>query len=257
MKRIIYMLILFMIFLGACEEKIDVYEGSSGIYFDPTEAVLDTIVVPWGLKNSDIKTQNMNLRVCLLGDVADYDRKFTIQVIADKQDTLSAVEGEDFRLLQKEYAILAGKADALVEIELLRADDLIERPRRFTLRLEETPELGFLYSRMQPLIDTAQVTSLRAIDYQRVIHMDERFQTPVWWSLYGENFFGKFSTKKAIFICDQMRYDREDFVASFVESGLNEGKLRFAARYLHEYLQEHPELDEDGEPMTMGPDAQK
>ena len=93
-----------MIFLGACEEKIDVYEGASGIYFDPTEAVLDTIVVPWGLKNSDIKTQNMNLRVCLLGDVADYDRKFTIQVIADKQDTLSAVEGEDFRLLQKEYA---------------------------------------------------------------------------------------------------------------------------------------------------------
>ena len=67
----------------------------------------------------------------------------------------------------------------------------------------------------------------------------------------------KFSTKKAIFICDQMGYDREDFVASFVESGLNEGKLRFAARYLHEYLQEHPELDEDGEPMTMGPDAQK
>lgn len=253
----IYMLIMFMIFLGACEQKMDIYEGASGIYFDPTEAVLDTIVVPWGLKNSDVKKQNMSLRVCLMGDAAPYDRKFMIRVIADEHDTLRAVEGEDFRLQQKEYAILAGKADASIEIELLRADDLAERPRRFTLQLEETEELGFLYSRMQTSLDSLEETVERAIDYQRVIYMDERFKTPVWWSLYGDNFFGKFSTKKAIFICDHMGYEREDFVAPFTESNLNEAKLRFAARYLHEYLQEHPEMDEDGEPMTMGPDAQK
>lgn len=257
MKRMIYVLIMFVISLGACEQKMDIYEGTSGIYFDPMEAVLDTIVVPWGLKNSNVKKQNMNLRVCLMGDVVSYDRKFMIRVITDAHDTLQAVEGKDFRLLQKEYAILAGKADALVEIELLRADDLAERPRRFTLQLEETEELGFLYSRVQSLLDSIGETVERVIDYQRVIYMDERFKTPVWWSLYGGSFFGKFSTKKAIFICDQMGYEREDFVAPFTESNLNEAKLRFAARYLHEYLQEHPEIDEDGELMTMGPDAQK
>ncbi len=260
MKKIIAILFLLIAF-WACEEKIDVYEGECGIYFDTKGAVLDTIVIPWGLENSDVTEQKLKLRVCLLGDVADYDRKFNLRVITEEGDPLHAVEGEDFRILEEEYAIPAGKAETLVEVQLLRAADLDKRARRFTLQLEETPELKFLYSRFWSLDSALWVGDerLRPIDYKRVIYMDERFKVPVWWDYenYGPRYFGTYSTKKCKFICDKMGIDRKDFVASLAESPLEANYLRWVGQYLHDYLREHPEYEDNGELMTMGSEFQE
>ena len=84
MKQIVFILSLLIVIFGACkEEEIAPYKGDCGIYFDVKQAVLDTILIPWGLKNSEIKEQMVNLKVCLLDDVATYDRKFLIEIISD------------------------------------------------------------------------------------------------------------------------------------------------------------------------------
>ena len=76
----------------------DTYEGGSGIYFADGGLFSDTLRVAWGLKNSDVKKQSIQLKVCLYGNTADYDRKFNIEIYSDT-DTLSAIEGVDFKAI--------------------------------------------------------------------------------------------------------------------------------------------------------------
>ena len=90
MKQICYIILFFTAFFYACEKDVDSYEGESGIYFDTEGKLNDTVVVSWGMKAGDVVTRNLKLRVMLVGTVADYDRKFTVDVISDQTDTLAA-----------------------------------------------------------------------------------------------------------------------------------------------------------------------
>ncbi|MFR7811523.1 MAG: DUF4843 domain-containing protein [Butyricimonas faecihominis] len=147
MKQVFFILLFFTAFLCACEKDLDTFEGKSGIYFDTKGLLGDTVVVSWGMKAGDVKTQEIALRVMLVGNVASYDRKFTVDVVSDKTDTIAAEEGVDFESFDKEYVILANGAYADINIMLKRREGLKLHSRRFTVRLNETPELSFMYSR--------------------------------------------------------------------------------------------------------------
>lgn len=251
MKQIIFILLLFMVFSACNEEVIAPYEGESGMYFDVKQTSLDTMFVAWGLKDSEIKEQTINFKVCLFGDVATYDRKFSIDIISDESDTLRATEGVDYLKFPTEYMIPAHEAETNVKVKVVRMDVLMKQARRFTIRLKETPELQFLYSRRQ----TIDSVTTRLVDIQRVVYMDETFPTPWWWSRYGTSIFGKWSATKSKLICDVMGIDREVWIGNLVEP-LTVGYIKFAGKYMHRWLQENPTKDEDGELMEMGPDSQ-
>ena len=257
MKKIIYFLFLVSACF-ACEEKIDVYHGECGIYFDTKEMYKDTIFIPWGLKNSDVVEQKIALKVKLFGDVASYDREFDIEVPHDEKDTLQATEGVDYLSFPTVCKIPAGQAETTINIGLLRNKDLLNKARRFTVKLKENSELKFIYTREAPL-DSAQWVGdvrTRPIDFQRVIYMDERFKVPGWWPIIGPSVFGDYSSKKCILICDVMGISREDFVQSFgLNSAMTEGYLKFVGKYMHKWLQENPQFEEDGSPMQMGPSS--
>ena len=79
MKNLLFLL-LILVGCVSCEKEIDTYEGGSGIYFADGGLFSDTLRVAWGLKNSDVKKQSIQLKVCLYGNNADYDRKFNIEI---------------------------------------------------------------------------------------------------------------------------------------------------------------------------------
>ena len=251
MKQIIIILFLFMTFSACNEEVIAPYEGECGMYFDVAQTSLDTMFIAWGLKDSEIKEQTVNFKVRLFGDVATYDRKFSIDVISDENDTLRAIEGVDYMKFPTEYMIPAHEAETNITIKVLRTDVLMKQARRFTIRLKETPELQFLYSRRQA-IDSV---TFRLVDAQRVIYMDETFPTPWWWWRYGNSIFGTWSATKSKLICDVMSIDREVWIGNLVGS-FTPGYIKFVGKYMHRWLQENPTKDEDGELMEMGPDSQ-
>lgn len=250
MKRIIYICWSFLLFV-ACEKDIDMYEGQAGIYFDYEEMLLDTFNVSWGLEDSDIKEQTVKLKVMLMGNVADYDRPFEIEVVSDPADTLIAKEGVEYKPFPLKYVLPANEAVAYVEVRVLRSPVLKKESRHLTIRLKETPELKFLYSR-QAWEDSV---TYRDIDVQRVIKMTEDFPKPWWWYKY-ENVLGPYSLTKSILICDKMDIDRKVWIGELVGE-LTPGYLRFIGMYMHRWLQEQnpPILDEDGEPMEMGPES--
>ena len=251
MKRIIFICCI-PLFFAACEKDIDTYEGEDGIYFDYKQTSTDTFHIAWGLKSSEIKEQTVRLRVALQGNVVDYDRPFSVEVVTDPADTLLAEEGIDYRPFPLDYVMPANKAMAYVEVKVLRSPVLIKESRHLTIRLLETPDLKFLYSR-QARVDSV---TLRNIDVQRVIKMTEDFPEPYWWYKY-EDVLGTYSVTKSILICDQMNIDREVWIGDLVGE-VTPGYLRFIGQYMHRWLQEQnpPILDEDGEPMEMGPASQ-
>ena len=83
--------------------------------------------------------------------------------------------------------------------------------------------------------------------------MDERFQMPNWWPICGPTYFGTYSSKKMVLICDVMNIARADFVAPFsIDNRITDGYLKFVGRYMHRWLQENPTFEDDGTPMEMG-----
>lgn len=252
MKKIHILLLAVAALFCSCEQPLDVYEGGSGIYFNTDNILLDTLSIPWGMKSSEVKSQELTLRVMLIGDVAPHDRKFNVDVVTEATDTMAAQEGIDYMAFAGEYAIPANEAYTDIRITLLRRPGLKDCKRRFAVVLRETPELQFLYSRQW------QQDSLtwRSLDYQRVIVMNENFPRPRWWSLDGQSRFGNFSQTKAALICDVMGIDREAWVNAIIGDGkFTMGYLSYVGRYMHRWLQENPTLDENGSPMTMGPDS--
>ena len=92
------------------------------------------------------KKQSIQLKVCLYGNTADYDRKFNIEIYSDT-DTLSAIEGVDFKAFDTEYVIPANQAEAFIDIDLLRTEDLVKHPKRFVVKLIENSRTPvYLYS---------------------------------------------------------------------------------------------------------------
>ena len=173
-------------------------------------------------------------------------------MISDQTDTLAAEEGVDFEPFDKEYTIPANGAYADINIVLKRRETLKQRSRRFTVKLNETPELHFMYTR-RSRIDS--LTSLD-VDYQRVVFMNENFPRPGWWTREGQKRFGDWSQTKAGLICDVMNIDREVWLGVLGEGTFTQGYLSYVGKYMYRWLQENPTKDEDGEWMEMGPDSQ-
>lgn len=249
----LFVIAIGVFLLGGCEKDLDTYEGGSGIYFNNEEMLTDTIGVAWGMLPGTETSQILTLQVDLYGSVATYDRMFSIVVESAVDDTLRAEEGIDYDVFPLEYVIPAYEASTEINVPLKRRENLSEKPRRFTVRLVENSELQFLYSR-QFMVDSV---TYRPLDYQRVIMMTEDFPQPGWWSRYGESRFGEFSQKKASLICDVMGIDRETWLGPVGYDNFTQGYLSYVGKAMHQYLQKQdpPILDEDGEPMEMGPDS--
>lgn len=273
--------------MASCQKDLDTYQGENGMYFDTTykgaETMSDTIDISWGMKNSYITEQDIELTVKLIGNTAPYDRAFQIVIEeaptyvslynpndendanddSDEDDpgyeeeqptvvpTLNAISGEDYVIAKTDYVIPAGEPKAIIPIKLLRREDLHLAKRSFKIRLIENNELKFLYSRSLPEYNAEGEVVGRPMDFQRIIRMDESFPIPTWWYVRGEPYFGTFSQKKAALICDVMKIDRE----RWMNDELQPGYLRFCGNYMYKYLQENPQYEDDGTLMEMGPES--
>ncbi|WP_159638857.1 DUF4843 domain-containing protein [Sphingobacterium composti Ten et al. 2007 non Yoo et al. 2007] len=256
MRNTLYIIILSIFFYSCDKNNLIVYTEDSGIYFDNRNIVLDTINVPWGLKNSDIREQKIKLEVNLFGKVADYDRSFNIKILDTEEPTEQAKAGIDYLEFPMTYTIPKGQAKAFIEINLLRTEALKSTNKILTIELEESDDLKFLYSRK--LTDSNDNSKL--LDIKRVIRMNENFPQPAWWGIYGTRYFGTWSMDKSILICDLMGINREKWAGnSLVDEDFNESIIKYAGVFVHRWLakQDPKILDSNGQPMEMGWDSKR
>lgn len=254
----IFPICCLLIACAACnEDQLDTYSGDSGIYFDYRtqeggEMLDDTIRVHWGLHPSSKTEQVIELPVLLFGKTADRDRSFNVEVIVEEGDEYGAVENIDYRPIALEYVLKANENIVNIPVTILRRPDLKEKPRRVEVKLVENDNLKFLNTRYISYYISDTESGRRPLDFHRVFLIDETFPMPIWWSYRGQPNFGNWSQTKAALICDVMGIDRNDWID---RGKLASGYLAFCGQYMYRYLQENPTLDEDGQPMTMGPNA--
>lgn len=256
MIRLIAIFIIVNILSSCSKDELITYEEGSGIYFDNSSILLDTITVPWGLKDTEIKEQKVKMEVHLFGKVVDYDRYFNVKVVEENTDTTQAFENIHYRPFPTKYLLKAGEAKVIMEITLLRDESLKKGNKTLTIALEESEELKFIYSRKT--VDSTN--TVRLLDIQRVIKMNENFPMPRWWSTYGTMYFGTWSMKKSILICDLLGINREKWVGDVLrDEEFNQGILKYAGVYTHRWLAEQNPvvLEDDGKPMEMGRDSKR
>lgn len=166
--------------------------------------------------------------------------------------TVLAEPGTDYIISGTTFVIPAGEAEVTIPVTLMRRADLHTAKRSFKVRLIENNNLKFLYSRAMPEYEEDGTLTWRPMDFQRIIRMDEAFPMPSWWYVRGEPYFGDFSQKKAMLICDVMNIDREQWMNDEIPAG----RLRFCGQYMHNYLLENPQYEDDGTLMEMGYQSQ-
>lgn len=143
MKKIIYLICaLFSLPLcnGCSDHDIPLYEGADAIYFDQQYGVawFDTVrqshqiysLVSFGLmiENDSL----LQVKVETTGYVRDYDRPFSIEVVADSTE---ALEGSEFELLEKNPVIKAGRNSVYIPVLCHRSQRMAEQTLQLQLRL--------------------------------------------------------------------------------------------------------------------------
>lgn len=120
--------------LGACNESIRTYDGQTGIYFAMLQSGSDEenprytadSSLPFALLPSGTDEQTLQLRVKVIGSVADYPRAFAFRTVADRT---TAQEGHDYELPEGDCVVAAGEVYGYIPIRFFRRASLDEEER--------------------------------------------------------------------------------------------------------------------------------
>lgn len=206
-SRIMEKFMLMMVALAAvsCMSEIDTYHGESGIYFamreDVTTVNVDTLyretsTLPFIVTE---KTDSVfNLKVKILGAVADYDREISLRVV---DDLSTALQG-DYDILQPTYTLPAGEVYGIIPIKFNRTASLQGNERSLVLELMENEDFT-LPIRMWRNSTTEYVSVVR----HTIVISDKYVQLPG----YRTGHFGTFSEKKMKLIIELSGLKLNDF----------------------------------------------
>lgn len=124
-KKYLFLLIVALTGFNACEKSdIMYYEGGAAIHFMKTEQGLSFITKP------DNEKDTMIVRALVVGNPADHDRTFAVEVI----DTLTTATPDQYRILQA--IVPANDTLGYLQIEVTNPDFLNIEETTLTLGLK-------------------------------------------------------------------------------------------------------------------------
>lgn len=263
MRKIIFILSIVSLFGIGCEKSISTYSGESTIYIDG-QSMNDSISIPFAYLPQNETQYDYTFRVNTMGKPTTYDRTFIIEKIDEYDSENQAIEGVDYVSMKfGEYTIPAGKSFLDITINFKRNPILLKGViRKLSFKLVETKDFKFLYNRYFESVRyvtngdiTDTIRYNRYIDTQRSIKLSEEIKRQSWWTggTQGHSSLGVWSVKKSLLICDVLKLDRLKWLTNDQLSITTEPYLSYIGRAMHLWLLENPTIDENGEPMKMGP----
>lgn len=204
----LYVLIAMMSIIAACSSEIDTYHGESGVYFAMREVVSTVNVDTLYRESSSLpfivtdKTDSVfNLRVKILGAVADYDRQVSVRVVEEMSD----VQSHDYEALQSSYVLRAGEVYGVIPIHFHRTASLEGKERVLVVELIEN-EYFSLPIKMWRNSSTEYVNVTR----HSIVVSDKYVLLPG----YRVGHFGPFSEKKMRLIVELSGMNLNEFNVS-------------------------------------------
>lgn len=247
---------LLILGIWGCENDRQYYDGEpndiSGIYFQYFSRTLngervwqDSLLFSFQNILPEIKEYTVSIPVKLLGFVSQSPRTFQVKVCGG-----TAIEGEDFIPLEKEYIFPAEVSETTFPLILKRTDKLFNNKISIELELLENEDFRLLMPEITSLGDTLDATRFKVV-YSEII------TKPFFW-LSAQRFLGNFSVKKINFLDEIMGWTIQDWQKAGQEGALiTYGKFNYAATLMRNKLQAladdgKPVYDEDGSFMQLG-----
>ncbi len=148
--------------LGSCNESIRTYDGQTGIYFAMLQSGSDEenprytadSSLPFALLPSGTDEQTLQLRVKVIGSVADYPRAFAFRTVADRT---TAQEGHDYELPEGDCVVAAGEVYGYIPIRFFRRASLDGKELTLTLELLPNEQFDLPLSAWLPVNGTETV----------------------------------------------------------------------------------------------------
>ena len=260
---LITMLAAAALTLGACNESIRTYDGRTGVYFAMLQSGSDEenprytagSSVPFALLPSGTDEQTLQLRVKVIGAVADYPRALADRPVADRT---TAEEGHDYELPEGDCVVEAGEVYGYIPIRFFRRASLDGKELTLTLELLPNEQFDLPLSEWLPVNGTETVGT----DILRhTVTVSDKYVRLEGWS---DQFYGTYSDKKIKLMCSVFDLTLADFqpdALSYIERKVLGQNFR---RYLDEEERAgrtvyEDYLDEEGNPVKMesGPDSAK
>ena len=250
--------------LASCsEEEFMTYEGNkAGIYLQRVSTTdingtplgfTDSLVISFASYAANFKEYPVAVPVCIMGDVTDYDRPFTL--VVDKEKS-TAIEGEDYEFSDTACYIPAGKTKQTVRLVLKRSDRITTETARLVFSLKDNANFVVELESYKNVTDwKTQGEELCGSSYK--IIFSDKYAITTWWTYNGEMFYGKWSVKKEKLLNELMGWTHSDWERWKVAYG----QMPYAAKKFRKYLQEQadngtPVKEDDGSFMQLMPPYQ-
>lgn len=222
MKSLIYTIILLLAFpfFYSCESEMMGYEGNSGIYFmvqkkplsnygDPELfEYVDTTFVEFAKMIGDEAI--VPLRVRVMGDVAGYDRHFSIGI---DQHATTARPDEDYVPFVLEQTVLANERQVDIPCRTFRTDKLYQHPDTviyLTLKLHESADFSLPLPQWKPFGNLYGDPNKSVSVIRHVIAINDALGMPAVWPGYTK-YWGEYSGKKLLLMCELFLMTAENF----------------------------------------------
>ncbi|MDR3246311.1 MAG: DUF4843 domain-containing protein [Prevotellaceae bacterium] len=218
MKRYILPILLFAAAVfNACEyETLPVYSGKDQVYFSYADAaygvsyVIDSTTVHFGYDVVQKADTTVTVAIKVMGSVADYDRPVDFIII----DSLStAVLGRDVELLKDKSFITANKATGIITVKLKNTENLNDTVLKVAFKLVEN---DYFKADYEKTIYSSLNNEGKIVSTRYSILFDNSSDMPNFWAhatyaVRFNMFFGAYSTKKFITLCELFHFDWDYF----------------------------------------------
>lgn len=267
MKKIINIvpLCLLFVFFISCEKELMDYEGQDGIYFDVQYGKDWGNESLWGhqiythvsFTKIEGTESEVRMKVCIAGNVVDYDRPFKVEIVKDSTNAIPSEEYDDF---SENQVVRAGENKTYITFTVKKSERMITDTVKIQFRLQPNEYFTLPFSDIGEI--PGRWPGATELDYSQNIDpsihnvfINNVLTKPVGWA--GASWlFGTYSAKKYQLLMDITGYTIADFEnQSIMLAGRGQLVTRKVKAYLMEQYElgrEHWVLDEDGSMMYVG-----
>ena len=248
------------------------YSGMDAIFFDqqyngsPNEADFDTTVLehklytPVSFTKTDSHDSILSIKVETTGYVRDYLRPFGVHIVAD---STTAIQGDEFELLDDSYAILPGNNSTYVHVKVKFTERMYEERLQIQLGLDggEHFQLPFgksAFGDMPKRYISATIDPVpESRNYDCSVHnifVDCLYTEPKAWAGQptADQYWGEFSSKKFLIMLELVEPRGWTALTFEDRATMPMGRQQIVSNLMGKYLRQQydagtPVIDEDGE----------
>lgn len=242
-KSILSLSLVALCASSCTEDRMEGFQTEGSVYFQTSKDNWLSVSkgTNYSFAGKSIERDTIWMQVNLLGEPADYDRKFTISVNDDNK----AVAGKHYEAFQSEYIMKKGEMVTMVPVVLFNSEDLKTSAVRLSFSLGATSDLSLgLKDRTSYYLDLSNFLMKPA-------YWDEPYDQYI-----GTEYEGKYLIKVSDFWGGKYSRTKHEIMMKVLGQPLPEDQYTMlmdsywqAARaYVsHYFLENYPVYDEDGE----------